>query len=58
MDVLREREMKDSLERQLMEEQKTRGKCELLVFHFENLFKNCKSLTQFYCDFAYREHKK
>lgn len=26
MDVLREREMKDSLERQLMDEQKTRGK--------------------------------
>lgn len=32
MDVLREREMKDSLERQLMDEQKTRGKLLLSLF--------------------------
>lgn len=32
MDVLREREMKDSLERQLMDEQKTRGEFSISVF--------------------------
>lgn len=38
MDVLREREVKDSLERQLLDEQKMRGQCKYLItiiFHTE-----------------------
>lgn len=45
MDVLREREVKDSLDRQLIEERKLRGKCKLYFYFFPNRLKRFKLLS-------------
>jgi len=50
MDVLREREVKDSLERQLSEEQKLRGECHacyFIVMRIDQLIDNREFINRY-----------